>query len=92
MGLAIGIVYTSPSTIKQLLSKAHLDGKALAVERKIMTSETVSDMMAQSVLEMRSLAGVAKVEVDETMPKRANYETQEVEDLAKELLKKGTLR
>ncbi|MFH0978009.1 MAG: 50S ribosomal protein L10 [Candidatus Woesearchaeota archaeon] len=96
MSLALEISYASPGTIKQLLSKAHLHARAIAKEGKILTKDTVSEMVEQAVIEARLVKSTANIDADESLPDKAKIvkqkETNEVEDLAKELVRKGTLR
>jgi large subunit ribosomal protein L10 len=95
LGLAIGVCYTSKETIDLLLVKAFRQSKHLAVEAKILTSETLKDLVSQVVIEAKSLKNAANIEADETLPEKSQKdlrEMAEVEDLAGRLLKKGTLR
>ena len=96
IGLSLEVGYTSKDTIKLLVQRAFRFGKTLAVERKIICSETVKDMLEKAALESKSIRTATKMEADESMPSMADIrdkvQMEEVEDLAKRLVRKGTLR
>jgi bacterioferritin-associated ferredoxin len=95
MSLSLGVAYTSKETINLLVQKAFREAKTVAVECKVVTDETVKDMLTQAVMETKQLKANAGIEADESLPAKSQKEMREiaeVEGLAKELLKKGTLR
>lgn len=80
--LAISIGYPCEETIVMLLTKAHSDARALAMDQNILTDETVKEVLAKAEMQAKSLNSKLDLKTPQKESKQEAKATEEKKEEA----------